>query len=340
MVVTVLVAYSFQKETIETGAEELIMNSSNITSSSITPLSLPEADCRVWKKEYQQENYVSTAAAIIVNMLTSPLTVFINVLVIVAVTTKRRLQTNYNILLACLAVADLLVGAVVQPSFIVGEMYLITGASLPVYCARYNRAIFSFLSPCVASLLLLALLSIERYFAMKYSLKYELIMTKTRLTIAVVCCGTVAVIPSIFVITASLPYQALSITVVLVCSSLVVIVYCHISVYFVTRRHMRQIKSEQVAQDAKTKFLKEKKAAITTTIIIGFVLFSFVPSVVYRFIGPFPVDYYFGNLFISFKPLLLSCFLVNSLCNPIIYCWRSSVLRKAIKELLMKRDNG
>ena len=64
--------------------------------------------------------------AIILNMITCPMTVFVNLLVIIAVKTKRRLQNSYNILLACLAATDLVVGAIVQPSFIVGEMFLIT----------------------------------------------------------------------------------------------------------------------------------------------------------------------------------------------------------------------
>ena len=263
--------------------------STNHTNSSFIPLG---ADCRVWKEEYHQENYVSTLAAIILNMVTCPLTVFVNLLVIIAVKTKRRLQTSYNIVLACLAATDLVVGAIVQPSFIVGETFLITGATLMEYCAHYNRSIFLFLVPCLASLHLLALLSIERYLAMKYSLRYQEIITKFRLTIAVISCWVAAVIPSIFVITATLSYQALAIAVFLVCSSLVAIIYCHISVYFVTRRHMHQIKTEQVSQDAKRKFLEDKKAAVTTSIIIGFVLFSFLPSIVYRFVGPFPVDYY------------------------------------------------
>lgn len=45
------------------------------------------------------------------------------------VKTTLRLQTNYNVLLVCLAGTDLLVGIVVQPSFIVAQVYIITGRS-------------------------------------------------------------------------------------------------------------------------------------------------------------------------------------------------------------------
>ena len=315
------------------------MNSStNHTNSSFIPSA---ANCRIWKEEYHQENYISTLAAIILNMITCPMTIFVNLLVIIAVKTKRRLQNSYNILLACLAATDLVVGAIVQPSFIVGELFLITGATLTEYCTHYNRSIFLFVAPCLASLHLLALLSTERYVVMKYSLRYQEIITNFRLTVGVITCWITAVFPLIFITIAKLPFETAVIAAFLACLSLLAIIYCHISVYFVTRRHMHQIKTEQVSQDALKKFLEGKKAAVTTSIIIGFVLFSFVPSTVYKFVvRPFPVDYYFGNLFTTFKPLVLSFNLVNSLCNPIIYCWRSSVLRRAFYELLRRTNNA
>lgn len=307
------------------------MNSSNLSNISILP---SEANCRIWKEEYHQENYVSTLAAVILNIVTCPMTVCLNLLVVVAVIRKHRLQTMYNILLSALAATDLVVGAVVQPSFIVQEMSLIKGSSLTVYCATYNKVVFLFLAPCLASLSLLALLSIERYLAMKYSLRYQQIITTFRVATAVISCWVVALLPPVFIYSASLAAQGLSIAVSIVFVSLVVIFYCHISVYSVTRRHTRQIKSQRVSQDAAKKFLEDKKAAV------GFAVSSFVPSLVYRFMPPLPLHNYLGNLFISFKPILLSCVVINSLCNPVIYCWRSSVLRKAMLELLGKKNTG
>ena len=49
-----------------------------------------------------------------------------------------------------------------------------------------------------------------------------------------------------------------------------VITICHITVYFVFRRHMKQIKSELVSLEDTVKFLKERKALKPTTIIIIF----------------------------------------------------------------------
>ena len=62
---------------------------------------------------------VSYIFTIIFNSITCPITVVLNVLVIIAVKRKPRLQSYANILLACLAVTDALTGLLVQPTFII-----------------------------------------------------------------------------------------------------------------------------------------------------------------------------------------------------------------------------
>ena len=317
------------------------MNSSDLTNNTTIARNTATAVvCRIWKEEYHLENYVSTLVAIILNIVACPLTICMNLLVIVAVKTKPRLQTMYNFLLCALAATDMVVGAVIQPIYAVDEMSLLTGSSLTEYCTQYHKTVLLVLTPSLASLLLLALLSMERYLAMKYSLRYADIITKGRVATAVITCWVIAVLPPVFLYLFSHHVLSIMTAVFIKSVSFAVIAYCHISVFLVTRRHIIRIKSEQVSQDTKKKFLEEKKAAITTSIVVGFVLFSFVPLLVYTLLRPLLPKSYFGNLFISFKPVLQSFVLINSLCNPIIYCWRSSVLRKAFFELLGRKNSG
>ena len=71
---------------------------------------------------------VSYIITIIINSITCPFTVLLNVLVIMAVKRRPRLQTNSNILLACLAATDALTGLIVQPSFILWKIFQFLGA--------------------------------------------------------------------------------------------------------------------------------------------------------------------------------------------------------------------
>ena len=61
---------------------------------------------------------------IILNIITCPFTVLLNALVIIAVKTRPTLQSNANILLACLAATDAVSGVLAQPSFILYMMLL------------------------------------------------------------------------------------------------------------------------------------------------------------------------------------------------------------------------
>ena len=179
--------------------------------------------------------------AIILNILSFPLTVLMNVLVIMAVKTRLRLQSNYNILLACLAVTELLVGAASQPSYIVGQIYVMKGLSLSEYCRYHKLANFLLLIPIFASLLHLTLISIERFVAIKYTFRYITIVTRLRLKIAVVSSWVFASFPavlrSLFVELEFISGIAISI----VSINISLIVFCHLTVYFVTRRHEKQI---------------------------------------------------------------------------------------------------
>ena len=120
------------------------------------------------------------------------------------------------------------------------------------------------------------------------------------------------------------------------------IVFCHLSVYFVTRRHEKQIKCERVSPQAAAEFAKEKKALKTTRIIVMTLLLCLSPLFMYNFLWSvfFKSTSYTGNVIVLSRPVFQWSPSLNSLCNPFIYCYRNKMFRKACKELLrMKCTN-
>lgn len=106
---------------------------------------------------------VSYIITIIINSITFPFTIFLNVLVIMAVLTRPRLRTNSNILLACLAVTDALAGVLGQPSYILWKIFLLLGLSSTETVGNFNITVKATL--VVASCLHL----IERLIAIKFT---------------------------------------------------------------------------------------------------------------------------------------------------------------------------
>ncbi|KAL9987505.1 hypothetical protein ACROYT_G001827 [Oculina patagonica] len=120
---------------------------------------------------------------IAVNALTCPLIILLNILLIVAVKSKRHLRNKSNTALACLATTDLMVGLVVQPLHIVSEGLLLKGEA-NTYCSLTDLAETITIKCCMASFHHLLLISAERYIAIKHTFQYENLVTEVRIIVA------------------------------------------------------------------------------------------------------------------------------------------------------------
>ena len=136
----------------------------------------------VWRKNYLTENtYILLVFSTVISLIAVLPTILLNSLVILAVTTRRRLQSNSNMLLAGLVSTDLLTGLVVQPIRIAVEMNRILGVG--PFCTIEKMFAASLVVANIASLCHLVLISVDRYIAIKYSLKYQSLVTKHRILI-------------------------------------------------------------------------------------------------------------------------------------------------------------
>lgn len=143
----------------------------SVTNTTDTAAQLPSEYCgRILDEKFFTLNYTVTPMAIILCTLSSPVITVLNVLVIVVVKTRRRLQSNYNIPLACLAGTDFVLGIVTLPVFTAVEIFSLSGRSADAYCKLFKETILIVNFPILASLYHLALISIERYIALKYVL--------------------------------------------------------------------------------------------------------------------------------------------------------------------------
>ncbi|CAH3110120.1 unnamed protein product [Porites lobata] len=331
------------KSRFEQNSSERPFTTMNVSSDSALNESII---CRRRDEEYILVNTVTSLFSIALNLGSCPFIILMNVLVIVAIKTRRRLQSEYNILLACLAVTDLAVGVVSQPLFIAQEIYFLSGPSQVDYCFFYKKIVFIYLVPCIESLLILAILSTDRYVAMKFSLRYASIVTTPRLIGAVVCSWLISAISLIsYNISWLTPLTRSTLSGLLVyvtvIPAILVIVFCHTTVYFVSRRHMNQIKTQHLSSETKAKFREERKAFKTTSVILAFLFLSYVPGILdglLRLIDILPRNYPESQL--QLLPIAFSFVFWNSLFNPVIYCGRNRDLRKVMLELIKIRPNG
>lgn len=295
-------------------------------------IDLPE-----WRRSFlTREMFATLISVTIFNVLLSPLTVLLNVLVIIAVKTRPSLRTKYNALLACLAGTDLTTGLLGHPLVIAEQVYHLTDSPesvfyqcvIPYAARRFSGTIL------MISLQHLALISIERYTAVKYPYKYDDIITKPRLITAVILAWS-QFLATIFVSLYKNSTLVLILRVFTIFPTVSVLLFCHIAVYYEARKQMQKIKAQQLSLEAKTAFLKEKKALKTTTFVVGFVLLCFIPRALFR-IGFSVLDESSPTTVLIIDIFLFTLGLCNSLFNPLIYCTRNSEYRRAFKKLLFR----
>ena len=240
-----------------------------------------EADLLLGEKLQQPSPVAVTALifTIIIHILSFPFTAGLNALVMLAVKTKSRLRANKsNILLALLASTDFTVGIFVQPSFIVVLVMFLLDEPIGYCVMRVLRTVLVCLVG--TSLFHLILISGERYLAMKHPFAYTTIVTEARLLIASALAWLLSVIlqiplavdKTVFFLTVKNVFGGLSVA---------FIVFCHVTVYRETRRHEQQLAVQQVTQEAREQFQKNKKALKLTSIILVMIMLCYIPMIVF-----------------------------------------------------------
>ena len=271
-------------------------------------------------------------AVAVFNLVVCPFTILLNALVIIAVKTKRRLQTHPNILLACLALSDLMVGLVVQPLYTTRT--IIQGKDAHVFCDIHFAFSISFVIFTFATTSHLILISGERYLAIKHTFTHATVVTKQRLLIS---SALVWITAPLYWLGASYLTVARLVYIAFLISSMVLF---QVLVYKEARRHEELILSQQVSVEARAKFKQEKKALKLVTVIIVKTFFCFlVPTI--SIVITFSL---FRDQFSADSEILVSylCNLLvisSSVLNPVIYTVRKRKFRVACIELLLRKSS-
>ena len=173
----------------------------------------------------------------------------------------------------------------------------------------------------------LMLVTGERLVAIKFTMRYPFIVTKKTITVAVISCWIVSLTPVIFKFMGVPEIRSLAVPgflLFVVSSCIIFVVFVYAVLYLETRRHPKLIKGRQMPQEEVQRFLKENKALQTTVYVVGAVAVCYLPLALQ-----------IANLLkkrtaIIAPEWIRTVVLLNSLLNPLVYCWRQKEIRKFV----------
>ena len=293
----------------------------NITSFDSTNITSKHEDTTEGGS-IKNDQYEVDVATLIINSIACPFTVLLNVLVIMAVKRRRRLQTKSNILLACLAATDALTGLITQPAFILWKTFEITGALNYNPARVIHGSALRALSVC--SCLHLMLVTAERLVAIKFTMNYLYIVSEEKIKVVVILCWVVSLVCEVLKFIKPAKNFSFFFIALIISSCIIFVTFSYVLLYIEGRRHRKLIKTQQIPQEEVEHFAKANKALKTTVYVVGALAVCFSP-----------IALAFITFLLKrpdiFPPLWARTFsMLNSLLNPLIYCWRQKELRKFV----------
>ena len=300
----------------------------------------------VWRQEYLTDvTYPHLVAVTVINLLAVLPTFLLTALVIVAVATRHRLQSQSNVLVVGLAITDLLNGLVNQGIAIAIELRRIFSDG-PF--RNLEKASLVAMSGC-GSLGNIVLISIVRYISIKNPLRYTTIVTKKRIKAGLVLAWAVGLLVTIHELTLAVIdsgtdlyflYMQVtsSILSMLVLAAIVVIGYTYWYIFSESRRQRKRLQTEQLLEEEAKRVKKENNTANTLTIILGTLVITYLPTVVVVFVMGYSEVILEPHIISVLWSWVVAFSLLASLCNPIIFFWRVKKLRHAILEILHCRQ--
>ena len=277
--------------------------------------------------------FISSIA--IVNAVLAFLAIAGNTLVLIAIWKTRSLHSPSNILLSGLALCDLGVGLIAQPSWIILMIAELQGSEhlLSIAC-EFNWLSANFL--LAVSFLTLTAISVDRFVAIKLHLRYYQLVTKKR---ALSALGIVWILCLFFDIWSFYdPVSSGIFSFVFFVIVLLVIAGCYWSIFAVIRKQQNQILAQsEVAHSSKhtlPRIIRYKKFVNTMLLVFGCFVICFFPlcceMVVSVVVANKETEFY------VLRDIFLTFLYLNSCLNPLLYCWRIEEIRHSVKKIMKK----
>ena len=283
-----------------------------------------------------QEVFITNILTCVFNSVFSLITFMGNFIVLHAIRKDQHLHSPCFILLCCLAFSDLLVGAICQP-FLVAHKIAELLDNFHTYCTlRIIHNLSGYITSGV-SLFTLAAVSIDRLLAVTLHLRYSVIVTVPRVFLTAFSLwifSTAVVILKFWMKIADWNFFPL----VILFFTLFLMAFSTSKIFHIVRRHQRQINDQNmVALNLQTNMvnvLKCKKSAVTVLYIYGLLMIFYLPfgltMLVEAFIG------YTRYVKIAYDYAKTAVF-INSLLDPLVYCWRIREIRRAVMNTLRRQ---
>lgn len=270
---------------------------------------------------------------LILNSVTAVFVACSNFLVIYVIAMTRSLHSPSYVIILGLAISDLSVGVLSQPSFSAIQYYELIERSEP-YCVAAVVYQFSGWALASISLLTLTALTADRFIALHIHLRYKQLVTCQRTIVVLVLIWIYGTLGGVFRLSTTDDVFRNYIIILTIACALNLIFLCLIN--RTVRRHSAQINALHAGANHAMN-IRMKKSVNVMYYVIGTFVVCYCPyiscllavAIIKDWTQTIRIFFRIGEYFV----------LLNSLLNPVIYCWRIQEIRSATRQRLREIFN-
>lgn len=272
---------------------------------------------QVAKNSSQPEIIVIVNCALNVPLIL--LSIFGNAVVLAAIFKTPSLRSSSILLLCSLAVSDLFVGTLIQPLYI---------ASVLTRNKLLDSLWFTVsFAACGISLCTITAISVDRFLALHYHMRYPSLVTKSRTIYSIAIIWLlILLLSAIYYLN---PFVYFFLVALGVGIFLLISILAYIGIYRIVKRQKLQINTLQQAVQASTTENLSNFKQLKTSALNSFVFFI-VMVVFYMPMSIAITLYLVTDNWNSALGFATTAVFMNSSINPVLYCWRIGTLRKAV----------
>ena len=260
----------------------------------------------------------------VVNGILSPFAVVANFFITFVIYRKTGLQTPSNLLLGGLAVSDILVGLLVQPSYVAYRLLENQNGFVP--CAIRMLFSIGFYTCYGVSFMTLCTISCDRLIALLYHLRYRSIVNRQRVLKTVLCIWLVNILLTLLQWADNRIFRGSHLGLWL--ASLFIAAATQCRILFIIRHHQRQI--QQLRSMSATRQMQIKLAINIVSIIAIYYAFNLPVLVIttsHEIVKKHIQSY---NVYSWVETVAF----MTSTVNPLVCYWRVKTIRTAITKVL------
>ena len=277
-------------------------------------------------------SFTATALSVVICFVT----VTGNMMVVLAIfiDPNKELKTPFNYFVANSAICDLLVGIVVDPLSIIYHYFEGSERRFP---ADLSYIYFPYFISCTASVLSLAALTVDRYWAITSPLSYRLKLNPKRAGLVAAGIWAFAVMFSFVYLSIGFITYIFVFAHTAILATFLIMLFTYLKIVRALKHQILQwemTESGSADSQAKRQAIKwEQKVSKTCLIMLAVFLASYLPSCVLIYFINLCSSCSCGFIHVA-RDVHFMLILANSAVNPFLYAWRFENIRKAIVKFL------